>query len=128
MIDKEIPFIGIISYEKDLEDFYIESYNYETAQENDFHHSFCLSEKGLHLYDDDDNTLRFIMYAGDDYYTLEGNTSLDPFNTGYRQIKAFVEHVLKNGAKKNTKVKIAQHHLNTEYENKFIGTLEDWCN
>lgn len=115
-----IPFLGIVS-----EDGYIESYDYKIAEECDFHHSFALSQKGCQIYDEP-NTLRFIMYKGTNTYILEGSPSLDPFNKGYNQIKLFVAHVIGEGASLSTKIEVAEHYLNTEWEGKQIGTLKDW--
>lgn len=118
MID--IPFIGIVSI-----DGYIESYDYKTAEEHDFHHSYILSEKGCRIYNEA-NTLRFVMYKGSNTYTLEGSPVLDPLGKGYEQIKLFIKHVLKEGAEPLTKIEVAKHHLNTEWDGKQLGTLKDW--
>ncbi|MFZ5967188.1 MAG: hypothetical protein ACOYVK_08430 [Bacillota bacterium] len=66
------------------------------------------------------------MYKGTDTYTLEGEPALDPFHKGRNQIKQFVQHVLENGASEDTKIEIAQHHWNTEWEGKVVGRLKDW--
>lgn len=117
---EDIPFLGIVSV-----DGYIESYDYKTAEECDFHHSFALTEKGCEVYESDD-TLRFVMYKGTNKYNLLGEPALDPFDKGRKQIKLFVKHVLDNGASEETEIEVAQHQLNTEWEGRVIGRLKDW--
>lgn len=118
--NKQVPFIGIVS-----KDGYVESYNYETAEKFDFHHSLALSEKGCKEYDKKE-TLRFVMYKGTNTYTLEGEPALDPFNNGFKQVQLFVKHALEKGATPDIKIKVAEHYLNTKWEGKLIGKLKDW--
>ena len=92
---------------------------------NDFHHSNALSPQGQKYYDED-NTLRFVKYVGDDKYTLEGSPALDPFEKGFRQIQIFAKHCIKTGAAPNSLFAVADHALGTPYEGKIIGKLEDW--
>jgi len=66
------------------------------------------------------------MYKDSNTYTLEGGPALDPFGKGYEQIKLFIKHVLEKGADPLTKIEVAEHHLNTEWDGKPLGTLEDW--
>lgn len=119
-VSKHIPFIGVVS-----NDGYVESYDYETAEKFDFHHSLALSERGCKVYEKND-TLRFVMYKGTNTYTLEGEAALDPFNEGFKQVQLFVNHVLQNGANPNIEIEVAQHYLNTEWEGRRIGKLKDW--
>ena len=118
--NNEIPFIGIVS-----KDGYVESYNYETAEKFDFHHSFALSERGCEEYDKNE-TLRFVMYKGTNTYTLEGEPALDPFHNGFKQVQLFAKHVLEKGATPDIQIEIGEHYLNTEWEGKLIGKLKDW--
>ena len=119
---KKTPFIGIVT-----KDGYLEWYDYYTAQENDFHHSFCLSERGLKEYDSDD-TLRFVLNGPHNGYNrlciaLEGNPALDPYNTGRKQITIMRGLFLKLGADENISLKVEDHKLDTRFENKIIGIL-----
>lgn len=118
IVEKGIPFIGIIS-----KDGYIEYYDELTAEMNDYHHSFCLSEKGLEYYDDD-STLRFIYYEEDKQINILGDPALDPFEKGLIQLKKMCELLKSNGVPSTTDIFVEQHHLNTKYENKVIGQLK----
>jgi len=115
-----IPFIGIVA-----ENGYVESYDYITAEEWDFHHSYVLSKEGITYYNSP-NTLRFVRYSNSNIYTLEGSPSLDPFNKGFDQIKIFVNHVLVNGADPEIEIKVLDHELGTEYDGKKLGRLKNW--
>lgn len=120
---KKLPFIGIVS-----KDGYVESYDYYKAKENDFHHSFCLSEEGLKHYDSDE-TLRFVLNGPHNGYekihiALEGNPALDPFKSGKKQIKQMCELYLSFGADENISLKVEYHCLGTKYENEIIGSLK----
>jgi hypothetical protein len=114
------PFLGIVA-----KNGYLEAYDLKTAKNHDFHHSYALSPEGSKYYDDDD-TLRFVKYYGDDEYTLEGSPALDPFNMGSKQIQIFAKYCIEAGASPNTPVTVADHALGTPYEGKNIGTLKDW--
>ncbi|MGC7872090.1 hypothetical protein ACPUYX_11240 [Desulfosporosinus sp. SYSU MS00001] len=115
------PFLGIVA-----NNGYVESYDFETAQKFDFHHSYALSPLGQRYYDDD-YTLRFVKYAGDNKYTLEGSPALDPFDKGFKQIRIFAQYCVNEGVSPDTFIAVADHALGTPYEGKVIGKLEDWA-
>lgn len=115
-----IPFVGIVGING-----HVESYDYETAEKNDFHHNFIMSQKGLDIYNNDD-TLRFVMYSGSCIYTLEGGPSLDPFGAGETQIRIFASHALAKGAPLQTPIQIAEQNMLSEWEGRLIGSIEDW--
>lgn len=119
----DIPFLGIISKEN-----YEEHYNFAKAKENDFHHTFCLSEEGLKHYDNDD-TLRFFYMnkafgnGDENKIVIEGNPALDPFNTGRNQLKTMARLFLEAGVGLSVPIYVENHYLNTKYEGKIIGLL-----
>lgn len=117
----QIPFLGIVA-----QDGYIESYDYDVASENDFHHSYCLSSQGIRYYRTE-GTLRFVRYDNDPCYTLEGTPALSPFEQGFRQIQWFAKHCLQQGADPSTPIEVLDHGLGTPYEGKSLGTLQDWA-
>lgn len=119
-MEKFIPIIGVI-----LEDGRIESYDYNTALKNRFHHSFIMSlqdKKEMNY----DNVLRFVKLGTETFYTLEGEPALDPHTVGKKQIRIFAAHCVENGVDPKTRVKIKDHKLGTYYEGKFIGYLKDF--
>ena len=119
-MDKQTPIIGIV-----LNDGAVESYDYETAAKNNFHHSFILSlndKKEI----DYDSVLRFVKLKNEEFYTLEGEPSLDPHIIGKKQISHFATHCIERGVNPLTRVKIKDHKLGTYYEGKFIGALKDF--
>lgn len=120
------PIIGVVA-----PDGYIEGYTLRVAKEADFHHHFALSSKGLNYYENVDDSLRWIWYeAGGKFdkhtVTLEGNTILDPYGKGKKQIQQFADHMIDQGAHPDMGIDIAQMKLGTEFEGKSIGTLRDW--
>jgi hypothetical protein len=117
----DIPIIGIV-----LKNGEVESYDYKTAANNNFHHSFIVTSKGISALDYDES-LRFVKIPSEDFYTLEGEPSLEPFTTGKKQVIAFASHCIERGIDPNTKVKIKDHKLNTFYEDSIIGRLKDFA-
>lgn len=120
--DTEVPMVGIVT-----KDGHVESYSYKKAKQQDFHHTFLMTEKALDSFDFD-STLRFLHYDkctkfDKNMYTLEGDPALDPFGKGAKQMERFVSHVLKHGANPCMNVEIADHKMHTDYEGKIIGTL-----
>ncbi|NGY88300.1 hypothetical protein F6Y05_35425 [Bacillus megaterium] len=117
LIDEGIPFLGILS-----QNGYTEYYDELTAEKNDFHHSFCLSEEGLEKYDND-NTLRFIYYLEDNLLNIKGNAALDPFNKGKILMRNMTKLLIEKGIPSDASVFVENHYLNTQYEGKIIGKL-----
>lgn len=115
-----IPIIGVV-----LGDGKVESYDYETALKNNFHHSFIMSLKDKKEIDYD-SVLRFVKLQNETLYTLEGEPSLNPHTIGKEQIRAFATHCIDNGVDPNIKVKIKDHKLGTYYEGMVIGALKDF--
>lgn len=114
----KIPFVGIVT-----RDGYIESYNYETGEKNDFHHSFIMSDRALTDFEVD-STLRFTL--GSDHYYLEGHPAIDPNRYGQRQIRQFARYAMAHGAPADIPIYIADMKMRTAYEGRSIGTLGDW--
>lgn len=115
-----VPIIGIV-----LEDGHIESYDLETALKHKFHHSFIMSSKEKKSIDYD-QALRFVKLEGEDFYTLEGEPSLEPYSTGRKQISAFAAYCIENGVNPNTRLRIKDHKLGTRYEGLVVGCLKDF--
>lgn len=74
---------------------------------------------------DYDSALRFVKLENEDFYTIEGEPSLDPMTVGKKQISYFAAHCIENGVNPDTKVKVKDHKLGTYYEDRFIGSLKD---
>jgi hypothetical protein len=117
---KFVPIIGVV-----LTDGYVESYDYETAVKNNFHHTFIMGSQDKKEIDYD-SALRFVKLRGEPFYTLEGEPALEPYAEGKEQIVMFATHCIKNGVDPNTKVRIRDHKLGTKYEGSFIGSLSDF--
>ncbi|MFW2490891.1 hypothetical protein D2A34_24620 [Clostridium chromiireducens] len=108
-----------------LENGYIESYDHGMAKKYNYHHAFIMSSKDKKEINYD-SILRFVKLEKEDFYTLEGEPSLEPHTIGKKQIKVFAKHCIENGVDPNTRVKIKDHKLGTLYENRFIGSLKDF--
>ncbi|MFW6008651.1 MAG: hypothetical protein ACOCP8_05225 [archaeon] len=119
-ISNKKPFIGIVTSNNE-----VESYNREEAEKHDYHHTFIFSEEGLQQFDNDD-TLRFVVYDNNNYITIEGNSSLDPFGDGYKQIQLMAQEYNKYGF--NMDIVVANQHMGTRYEGKKIGNVSDFLN
>lgn len=118
-MENYIPVIGVV-----FEDGRIESYDYNTALKNNFHHSFIMSSKDKREINYD-SVLRFVKLENEGFYTLEGEPALDPHTVGKKQISVFAAHCVENGVNPTIRVKIKDHKLGTYYEGKFIGYLKD---
>lgn len=115
-----VPIIGIV-----LENGDIESHDYRTAVNNNFHHAFIISSKYKNEIDYD-SALRFVKLDGEEFYTLEGEPALEPHTIGKKQISFFAAHCIEHGVNPYTRLKIKDHKLGTYYEGMFVGCLKDF--